>query len=59
MFATIISHHVAKLLNVHLTVHPENMNPFTSNVWAVDHADEGQAFLCFGEQLNIPENGGA
>ena len=31
-----------ELLNVHLTVYPENTNPFTSNVWAVDHADEGQ-----------------
>ena len=59
MSATVLSHHVAKLLTVHLTIHPENMNPFTSNVSAVDHADEGQAFFCLGDQINIPENGGA
>ena len=29
------------------------------NVWAVDHADEGKAFFCLGDQINIPENGGA
>ena len=55
MSATVLSHHVVKLLNVHLTVHPGNMDPFTSNVWAVDHADEGQAFFCLGDQINIPE----
>ena len=65
MSATILSHYVsvasslATLLNVHLTVHPGNMDPFTSNVWAIDHADEGQAFLCLGDQINIPENDGA
>ena len=59
MSATVLSHHVAKLLNVHLNVHPENMNPFASNVWAVDHADEGQAFFCLGDQINISVNGGA
>ena len=58
MLATVLSHHVAKLLNVHLTVHSENMNPFTSNIWAVHHADEGQAFFCLDDQINIPENGG-
>ena len=31
------------------------MNPFTSNVLAVDHADEGQAFFCLGDQINIQE----
>ena len=56
---TVLSHHVGKLLNVHLTVHPGNMNPFTGNVWAVDHAVEGQPFFCLGDQINIPENGGA
>ena len=62
MSATVLSnlsHHVAKLLTVHLTIHPENMNPFTSNVSAVDHADEGQAFFCLGDQIKFPENGGA
>ena len=42
---TVLSHHVAKSLNVHLTIHPENMNPFTCSVQAVNHADEGQAFF--------------
>ena len=49
---TVLSHHVAKSLNVHLTIHvmihPENMNPFTCSVQAVNHADEGQAFFFFG-----------
>ena len=34
------------------------MNPFTSNVWAVDHADEGQEFFCLSDQINILENCG-
>ena len=45
MSATVLSHQVAELLNVHLTIHPGNMNPFTSNVYPVDHADEGQAIF--------------
>ena len=59
MLATVLSHYVAKSFNVHLTlqccVHPENMNPFNPNVWAVDHADEGQAFFCLGDQINVSE----
>ena len=51
-----VSQNVAKFHNVHLTIHPENTNPLNRNVCAVNYADEGQAFFCLVDQINIPEN---